>query len=294
MTANFQKNLPAIAAVKSVGTSLLAAAALTLLVTAAVPNATMAQENKVLAKVGDREITSADVDQAAKDMAQQFQNFPPAERRARVLDSLIDFNTLAILAEQQGLDKDEELQRRLALLRSRALHNDYFLKNVQPTVTDEMVKARYDEEMAKVTPEQQVQARHILVKTAAEAEAIIKELEGGADFAELAKQKSTGPSGPKGGDLGTFGKGQMVPAFEAAAFALEKGAFSKEPVQTQFGYHIIKVEDKIDQPLPTLEQAGPQLRQLLLTEAYTEALKAGRAKIGVNLLDDSLKLPDPK
>ena len=294
MTAKIQKNIPSLAARKLVNTTVLAATALTLLVSGIQPTSTWAQESKVLAKVGDREITSADVDQAAKDMAQQFQNFPEAERRARVLDSLIDFTTLSILAEQKGLDKDAELKRRLALLRARALHDDYFLKNVQPTVTDEMIKARFDEEMAKVKPEQQVEARHILVKTAAEAEAIIKELEGGADFAELAKQKSIGPSGPKGGDLGTFGKDQMVPAFEAAAFALEKGGFSKQPFQTQFGFHIIKVEDKIDQPLPTLEQAGPQLRQLLLTEAYTNAVKAGREKVGVNLLDESMKLPDDK
>ncbi|MEP1205730.1 MAG: peptidylprolyl isomerase [Rhizobiaceae bacterium] len=254
----------------------------------------LAQDSKILAKVGDRDITAADVDQAAKDMAQQFQNFPEAERRARVLDSLIDFNTLALLAEQAGMADDPELKRRLALLRSRALHNDYFLKNIQPTITDEMVKARFETELAKITPEQQVKARHILVKTADEAKVIIKELEGGADFAEVAKAKSTGPSGPKGGDLGTFGKGQMVPAFEAAAFALEKGAFSKEPVQTQFGFHIIKVEDKIDQPLPTFEQLQGQMRQLLLTEAYTEAVKSGREKIGVKLLDESMKLPDVK
>lgn len=253
-----------------------------------------AQDNKVLAKVGDRQITAAEVDQAAQDMAQQFQNFPPAERRARVLDSLIDFHTLAALAEQQGMDKDEELMRRLALLRSRALHNDYFLKNIQPSVTDEMVKGRFDTEIAKMTPEKQVKARHILVKTAEEATAIIKELEDGGDFAELAKAKSTGPSGPKGGDLGTFGKGQMVPAFEAAAFALDKGAFTKEPVKTQFGFHVIMVEDKIDQPLPTFEQLQGQLRQVLLTEAYAGAVKSGREKLGVKLLDESLKLPEPK
>ncbi|MEP1090265.1 MAG: peptidylprolyl isomerase [Rhizobiaceae bacterium] len=294
MTVKIQNYLTPLVAAKTAGKTILTAAALALLVTATQPISALAQDSKVLAKVGDREITAGDVDQAATDMAQQFQNFPEVERRARVLDSLIDFNTLAILAEQQGLGENAELKRRLALLRARALHNDYFLKNVQPTVSDDMVKARYDEEMAKLTPEQQVKARHILVKTAAEAEAIIKELEGGADFAELAKQKSTGPSGPKGGDLGTFGKGQMVPAFEAAAFALEKGGFSKAPVQTQFGFHIIMVEDKIDQPLPTLEQAGPQLRQLLLTEAYTKSLKAGREKVGVNLLDESLKLPEVK
>ncbi|MGI9366491.1 MAG: peptidylprolyl isomerase [Rhizobiaceae bacterium] len=254
----------------------------------------LAQDSKALAKIGDRTITAAELDQAAKDMAQQFQNVPEGERRARVLDSLIDFTTMSILAEEAGLDKDPELMRRLTLLRSRALHNDYFLKKIQPTVTEDMVKSRYDTEVAQMTPQQQINARHILVKTQEEAEAIIKELEGGADFAELAKTKSTGPSGPKGGDLGTFGKGQMVPEFETAAFALDKGAFSKEPVKTQFGFHIIKVEDKIDQPLPTFEQAEPQLEQVLMAEAYAEAVKAGREKVGVELLDESLKLPEVK
>jgi peptidyl-prolyl cis-trans isomerase C len=86
----------------------------------------------------------------------------------------------------------------------------------------------------------------------------------------------------------------MVPAFEAAAFALDKGAFTKEPVKTQFGFHVIMVEDKIDQPLPTFEQLQGQLRQVLLTEAYAGAVKSGREKLGVKLLDESLKLPEPK
>lgn len=253
-----------------------------------------AQDSKAVAKVGDRMITAGDVDQALLDMGQQFQNFPEAERRARVLDSLIDFNTLAILAKQDGIDQDEAVKRRLALLQARALHNGYFQNKIQPLATDEKLKARFDAEIANAKPEQKVSARHILVKTEEEAKAIIKELEAGADFAELAKQKSTGPSGPKGGDLGEFGKGQMVPAFEAAAFALEKGGFTKTPVQTQFGFHVIKLEDRIDQPLPTFEQSKNQLRQLLLTEAYTEAVKAGREKLGIEVLDESLKLPEPK
>ena len=168
-------------------------------------------------------------------------------------------------------------------MQARALHNGYFQSKIQPVVTEEKMKARFDAEMAGAKPEQKVSARHILVKTEEEAKAIIKELESGADFAELAKSNSTGPSGPKGGDLGEFGKGQMVPAFEAAAFALEPGAFTKSPVQTQFGFHVIKVEKRIDQPLPTFEQSKNQLQQLLLTEAYTESVKSGREKLGVKL-----------
>lgn len=251
------------------------------------------QEDKVLAKVGDRNITAAELDQVMADMAQQFQSFPEQERRARALDSLIDITVLAERARAEGIDKEPTLMRRMELLRDRALHNGYFQQKVQPTVTDEALKARYDEEIAKAEPQQEVQARHILVKTEEEAKAIIGELEGGADFVELAKQKSTGPSGPKGGDLGYFGKGRMVPAFEEAAFALEKGAYTKTPVKTQFGFHIIKVEDKRDQPLPAFEESKDQLRQVMLTEAYAEAVAAGRKAVGVELLDESLKLPDP-
>ena len=251
-----------------------------------------AQEDKPVAKVGDVVITASELDQALTDMASQFNNFPEAERRARALDSLIDIKVLASRAQKEGLQNDPVLKRRLELLRNRALHNDYFQKKVRPSITDDAVKERYKSEIAKATPEQEVNARHILVKTEDEARAIIKELEEGADFVELAKAKSTGPSGPKGGDLGYFGKGRMVPEFEQAAFALEKGGYTKEPVKTQFGFHIIKVEDKRDRPFPTYEESKDRLRELMLTEAYAEAVKEGRESVGVEVLDQSLKLPN--
>ena len=254
--------------------------------------ATFAQDSKVLAKVGDRTITAADLDQAMADMTQQFKGFPESQRRARALDSLIDIHVLAIFAEKEGIAENAEVKRRLRLLKARALHNGYFQEKIQPKVSDEQMKARFDEELTKAVPQQEVSARHILVKTEEEAKAIIKELDGGADFIELAKAKSTGPSGPKGGDLGFFGKGRMVPAFETAAFALEKGAYTKEPVKSQFGFHIIKVDDKRDTPLPTFEESKERLRQVMLTEAYAEAVQNGRKSIGTEVLDESLKLPE--
>lgn len=257
----------------------------------ALSSGAFAQEPKVLAKVGDRTITAADLDQAMGDMAQQFQSFPEAERRARALDSLIDINVLAILAEKEGLQNEQDIQRRIELLRARTLHNGYFQKKIQPAITPDTLKKRYEEESAKVKAQQEVSARHILVKTEEEAKAIIAELDGGKDFIELAKEKSTGPSGPNGGDLGYFGSGRMVPEFEKAAFALEKGAYTKEAVKTQFGFHIIRVDDKRDQPKPTFEQSQQQIRQLVLTEAYGKAIEKGRAEVGAEVLDESLKLP---
>ena len=254
----------------------------------------LAQDAKVVAKAGAIEITAADLDQAMIDMRGDLQRIPEPQRRARALDTLIDIHILAQKAQKDGMDADPTMKRRLALLRARALHNGYFQKNVQPGVTEEQIKARYDKEVGSAVREQEVSARHILVKTEEEAKAIIAELAGGADFIELAKTKSTGPSGANGGDLGFFGKGRMVPAFEVAAFKLAKGEYTKEPVKTNFGYHIIKVDDKRDQPAPTLEASRKDLRQLLLTEAYGEAVKGGRAELGVEIMDPSLKLPETK
>ncbi len=224
-------------------------------------------------------------------LGQQFASVPEPQRRARVLDALIDFSALAREAEKRGIDKQEDVQRLLAYLRLQALHNAYFRNVVQGEITDEMVRARYDQQIAKATPEQEVKAAHILVKTEEEARAIIAELEGGADFAELAKTKSIGPSGPQGGELGTFQRGRMVPAFEKAAFEIVPGQVSKEPVKTQFGYHIIRVDEKRDLPLPTYEQSKQQIQQLLLTEAYSQAVQDARKAAGVTIMDDALKLP---
>lgn len=251
-----------------------------------------AQEDKAVAKVGERTITNSDLDEAVQRLGQQFANVPEAQRRARILDALIDFSVLANSAEKTGVADTPGVKKTLEYLRVQALHNAYFSQKIRPTITDEQIKARFDKQVEAATPEQEVKARHILVKTEEEAKAIIAELDGGADFIELAKTKSTGPSGPQGGDLGFFGKGRMVPEFEKAAFAMKAGEYTKEPVKTQFGFHVLKVDEVRDVPLPTFEASKGQIEQLLLSEAYADAVKAGRKEVGVEVLDEALKLPD--
>ena len=258
----------------------------------AVAGSAHAQEDKPVAKVGERTITASDLDEAVMRLSQQFGNVPEEQRRARILDALIDFSVLAAEAEKTGVADSPAIKKTLEYLRIQALHNAYFSDKIRPSVTEEQIKARYDKQVEAATPEKEVKARHILVKTEEEAKAIIKELDGGGDFVELAKAKSTGPSGPQGGDLGFFGKGRMVPEFEEAAFAMKPGEYSKEPVKTQFGFHILKVDEVRDVPLPTFEQSKGQIEQLLLSEAYAEAIKSGRDSLGVEVLDESLKLPD--
>jgi peptidyl-prolyl cis-trans isomerase C len=157
------------------------------------------------------------------------------------------------------------------------------------TITDADVKARYDKEVAATPPEEEVKARHILVKTEEEAKKIIADLDAGKDFLELAKLSSDGPSAEQGGDLGYFTKGRMVPEFEAAAFELKPGEYTKTPVKTQFGFHVIKVDDRRPAAAPPLEQVSDQVRQVLLRERYAALLDEARAEAEVEVVDPALK-----
>lgn len=247
-----------------------------------------AQEN-VLAKVGDVTVTEQEVAFAQADMAQQFARIPEEQRKAAVLSALIDIKLLSQLAKKEGVGESDTYKARLEFLKARTLHNAYFQEKIIPTVTDEEVKTRFEAELKGVVPQKQISARHILVKTEEEAVALIKEIEAGKDFIEAAKEKSTGPSGANGGDLGFFGKGQMVPEFEAAAFGLEKGGITKTPVKTQFGWHIIKKEEERDEPLPTLEDSKNQIRQILLQERYLASVALAKETAMVEILDEVLK-----
>ncbi|SHN00416.1 peptidylprolyl isomerase [Roseibium suaedae] len=263
-----------------------------LALTIAGTHAFAAEPGDVVAKVGSTEITEADLAFAAQDLGQELQRFPPAQWRSILLDVLVDMNLLADAAKKEGLDQSDDYKKQIDFLSMRALRNAYLAKEINDKITDEDVKAAYDTEFANFEGEEEMKARHILVKEKAEAEAIIKELDGGADFAELARSKSTGPSGPNGGDLGFFTKGQMVKPFEDATAALEPGQYTKEPVQTQFGWHVILLEEKRRQEKPTLEQVSANLRQKLIRDRYEAAMEKLKAENTVEILDETLAKPE--
>ncbi|MCB1381472.1 MAG: peptidylprolyl isomerase [Notoacmeibacter sp.] len=246
-------------------------------------------EDTVVATVNGQPITEADLTLAEGDLDQQFRQLPEDQRRGAALSALIEIRLMASKAVEKGLDKDAEFVHRLAFLKERALHSAFVEKEVAATVTDEAVRARYDKEMADMKPANEVRARHILVKTEEEAKALIAELDAGKDFVELAKEKSTGPSGPNGGDLGYFRAGQMVPDFEAAAFAMEPGSYSKEPVKTQFGFHVIKLEDKRAVQPPAFDEVKENVKSLLLRETYFAMAKDIRKEAAVEVKDEALK-----
>lgn len=205
-------------------------------------------QGELLDEAGAQDILS---DRAAAD-------FNSDELR-RLLDEVIDQKLLSSEAVQRGLDNSEFGKRAIALARNRALSELVLREEVQERVTDEVLRALYDEQIRLTGPSQEVKARHILLETKQDAEAIALRLAGGEDFVELAKASSI-DSGSKqdGGDLGYFGRGQMVETFEEMAFSTQVGEISA-PFESEFGWHILKVEDFRTRQVPSFEQLRPQI-----------------------------------
>ena len=244
---------------------------------------------KVVATVNGTEITEADLALAMSDLDQQFQQLSPDQRRAAALSALIEIKLAAAESAKAGIADSDEFKRRMAFLRERALHSAFVEEQIAGAITDEQVRARYDQEIANTPPTNEVKAAHILVASEEEAKAIIAELDAGKDFAELAKEKSSDGAAQNGGDLGYFGPGRMVPEFEQAAFALDVGAYTKEPVKSQFGWHVIKVTDKRVQQPPAFEQVSQQIRSIMLRENYLAKVTEMRKAATVDVADPELK-----
>jgi len=246
--------------------------------------------NAVVATISGQPVTEADIDLAIQNLDQQFAQLPPEQKRAAALSAIIEIRLMAAEATAKGLDKDPEFQRQLAFLNQRAMHSQVISKEIADKITDADIRAAYDKQISETPPQNELRARHILVKTKEEAMAIIKDLDGGKKFEDIAKEKSTDPgSGANGGDLGYFGQGQMVPEFEKAAFALEPGTYTKEPVQSQFGFHIIKLEDKRQKQPPAFDEVKEQFRSAVLRDKYFALVKTLRDAAKVDISDPTLK-----
>ena len=250
----------------------------------ALAQGTEADPAEVIATVDDKEITRADIELARQDIGQALAQLPPAQQNIVLVNYLIDMHLLARNAESNNLTESEEFKRRLAYYRNRSLMQVALDKRMEEKVTDAEAEKFYNEIKGQLVPEgtEEVKASHILVESEEAAKEIIAQLEGGADFAALAKEKSIDPAGQNGGDLGYFSKGQMVPEFEAAAFALEKDKVS-QPVQTQFGWHVIRLEDRRMMQPPAIEEVRDQIDQVLARQARNELVQELRkdAKITV-------------
>ena len=255
--------------------------------TAAAPAA--AAPDAVVATVGGDAITEADLSFAAEDLGQELANIPEPDRRAFLLTVLIDMKVMAQAGRAAGLDQTDLFKQRQRYLEDRALRRAYFSDMIATSVTEESVRAAYDTFISTFTADEEVHARHILVATEDEAKAVKVELEGGKPFEILAMEKSLDPGGAQnGGDLGFFGRGMMVKPFEDAAFAMTEPGQLSDPVQSQFGWHVIKFEEKRASTPPTFEDLAPQLQQQVLFETFDRVVGELKANLTVEIPDPAL------
>ena len=243
-----------------------------------------AEPGDVILTVDGEKIYQRDYDLAARLLAPELAKMGPAQREQVLFNVLSETLLLSRLAEKSGTTDTDEYKQRMKFMERRVKRDIYVQQNITESVSDADLQARYDALVKEFAGGPEVRARHILVKTEEEAKAIIKQLDGGADFAKLATEKSTGPSKARGGDLGFFGKGQMVPAFDKAVFELEKGKHSKEPVKSNFGWHVIKVEDTRQKAPPPLSQISDRLRVLVAQEKLQALVKDLRSKAKIERL----------
>ncbi|MEM6819575.1 MAG: peptidylprolyl isomerase [Pseudomonadota bacterium] len=217
--------------------------------------------------------------------AVQFTGAPAtAENRDDIIEQIATVIALSNIGIEKKLDQSEETAATIEAQRRDVLARAAIVDFVESNpIADEAVRAAYDEQVGNVAAPTELRASHILVESEDEAKSIIEELKGGADFAALAAEKSTGPSGPKGGDLGWFAPTQMVPPFSAAVQELEDGAFSQSPVQTDFGWHVILRVGTRDGSLPGFEEVQEQIRGALTQQQFNEYLDGIRKEVSVEL-----------
>ncbi len=251
--------------------------ALGLAVGLALASPVQAEDDPVVAIVDGTEFRLSDLRESYLELPEQFRQMPIEAIYEPLLDRLIDGHLLLQAAEAADMAADPEVEAAIERARADVLRQTMIERAVAAATDDAALQAAYAELRAE--PDfavEQVTARHILVATEAEAREVIAELDGGADFAELARERSTDPAASNGGELGTFRRGAMVPPFEEAAFALEPGSYSSEPVATQFGFHVILVEAK-EAIEPSFAESEGQLRADLTRTAIEDLLEEVRS-----------------
>ena len=229
-------------------------------------------------------ITYNDVSLVEDELMAAYGQLPEEQRFQTLVGYMVNRILASEAAKKAGLENDADVAKIKAFMERKALQDVYIAKMLMERVREEDVTAYYDKEIKNGPVEEEVRARHILLDNREAADAVMADLENGADFAALAKERSKGPSGPSGGDLGYFSKQSMVPAFSDAAFKLAAGETSP-PVQTQFGWHVIRVEDRRNRPVPPFDQVRDQIYQLLISEAQRDIYDEMRAKASVDLVD---------
>ena len=232
-----------------------------------------ALKDPVVATVNGQPIRLSELEVAQQSLPQQYRNMPMQAVFPALLDRIIDSKLVVQEGKKSKVTEDPAFKKRMAFVEDQVLQDFWIQREIARQVTADKLQKRYEERLKQMPTEEEVHARHILVSTEDEAKALIAEIKKGAAFDKLAKEKSTDKaSGAEGGDLGWFKKSDMVKEFADAAFNLKKGELTEAPVKTQFGYHVIKVEDRRKAPPPAFEEMADQLKEEMAREAVTAQL----------------------
>jgi len=267
--------------------------ALALAVVLAAPVGARAQNSDpVVARVNGVDIHQSDLTLAEDEVGSSMPQTGSDQKREYLITYLTDVIIMAQAAEKKNVADRDDVKHRLVFERNKVLMEAMLQDVGQAALTDDAMHKVYDDAVKQMPPEEEVHARHILVATEGEAKDIEDQLKKGADFATLAKEKSKDPGAADGGDLGYFTKEQMVPEFADAAFKLEKGQIS-DPVKTQFGWHVIKVEDKRMKPTPTFDEVRGQLENYVAHKAQAEMVQDLRKSATIERFDQPPAAADP-
>lgn len=282
--------LPALAQAPAPGSTATESPAVVTPPTTAATSAASLAQDPVLARVEGEAVRLSDVlATAAEVLPPEMRAVPadalvgmiPPEAMRQLVERTITDRALLVAARRAGIDRDPEVRARLARAEAQELTQTLLQREVVPRVTDAAIRARYDRDTAATASEEEVHARHILVPTEAEARAALTELQRGQSFEDVARRMATGAGTREGGDLGWFKRGDMVPAFSEAAFALQPGQLVPAPVRTQFGWHVIRVDERRRTAGPGFDEAKEQVRQALLQEEVAAAVERLRGSVRV-------------
>lgn len=241
--------------------------------------------NPVVAKVDGKEISRVDVYRFIQTMPQNMQQMPATTVYPVAVDQVINTRLVQNKADEANVEETEAFKAEMEIAKQQIVRNVYLQQKVDDKITDTKVKKAYDDFIKTQEDVQERRARHILLETEDKAKAVIERLKAGGDFAALAQELSTGPTAPRGGDLGYFARTEMVPEFAEVAFSMNKDEFSQTPVQTQFGWHVIKVEDLRMRPKPTLAQMTPTIRADLRRTILDALIKDWRKDAKIEQFD---------
>jgi peptidyl-prolyl cis-trans isomerase C len=238
----------------------------------------------VVARVNGVDIREGDLALAEEDLGAEVASAPPEAKRDHLISYLADIIMVTQAADKKNIADYPDFKRRLAFLRNKLLMGFELQDEAKAAVSDEAMHQTYEDAVASMRGQEEVHARHILVESEDEAKSVLDQLKAGGDFAALAKEKSKDPGGSDGGDLGYFTKDQMVPEFAEVAFKMYPGQLSN-PVKTQFGWHIIKVEDKRTKQAPEFDRVKDQIETFLTRKAQTEFISKLRKSAKIERLD---------